>query len=93
MVSLHTFVCPNYATVTAPLRTLTHQGAERRWGPDTIDSFTKLKGILTDSKRMVYFDIREQTNIIVDASPVGLGAMLCQDGKSSLLSKSYSVRC
>jgi hypothetical protein len=72
---------PNYATLTAPLRILTHQDAEWKWGPDEINSFTKLKEVLADSSRMVYFDPRKQTDIIVDASPVGLGAMLCQDGK------------
>ena len=72
---------PNYATVTSPLRILTHQDAEWKWDSEEIASFMKLKSILCNSSMMAYFDPRKATDIIVDASPVGLGAMLCQDGK------------
>ena len=30
---------------------------------------------------MAYFDPRKKTVLLVDASPVGLGAVLTQDGK------------
>ncbi|XP_038063208.1 uncharacterized protein K02A2.6-like [Patiria miniata] len=72
---------PNYATVTNPLRALTHQDSKWKWEQEEISSFNELKSILTNTNVMVYFDPRKPTDIIVDASPVGLGAMLSQDGK------------
>ena len=82
---IHVHVCPDSSLTTQhslhPSVFFTHQDAEWKWGPDEINSFTRLKEVLADSSRMVYFDPRKQTDIIVDASPVGLGAMLCQDGK------------
>ena len=40
------------------------------------DSLTKLKELLIDSTALAYFDPNKQTTIYVDASPVGLGAIL-----------------
>ncbi|XP_038052408.1 uncharacterized protein LOC119725119 [Patiria miniata] len=72
---------PNYATVTNPLRALTHQDSKWKWEQEEISAFNELKSILTNTNVMVYFDPPKPTDIIVDASPVGLGAMLSQDGK------------
>ena len=72
---------PNYATITAPLRLLTRQGTPRKWEQEEQRALNELKEALVGDQVMSYFDPRKQTEIIVDASPVGLGGLLMQDGK------------
>ena len=48
------------------------------WTKEQDDSLTKLKELLIDSPALAYFDPNQQTTIYVDASPVGLGAILMQ---------------
>ena len=69
---------PNYARLTKPLRRLTHQTQEWRWTKEQDDSLTKLKELLIDSPALAYFDPNKQTTIYIDASLVGLGAILTQ---------------
>lgn len=72
---------PNYSTITAPLRDLTKNNVNFEWGKNQQESFETLKRDLTSDKVMAYFDATKQTVMIVDASPLGLGALLTQDGK------------
>jgi hypothetical protein len=44
-------------------------------------AFDKLKQSLTQTPVMAYFDPAKHTTVLVDASHVGLGAILTQDGK------------
>lgn len=69
---------PNYSTVTAPLRKLTCKKQEFKWELEQQSSFEMLKGVLGTYPIVAYFDMKKETEIIVDASPVGLGAMLVQ---------------
>ena len=51
----------------------------------------RLKNSPTSDDVMAYFDPRKKTVLLVDASPVGLGAVLTQDGKvNSYGSKAHS---
>ncbi|KAK3720930.1 hypothetical protein QZH41_014537, partial [Actinostola sp. cb2023] len=86
---------PEHATITAPLRILTRQDVPWKWGKEQQQSFNKLKEALTADKVMAYFDPTRDTEVLVDASPVGLGALLVQDGKSiSYASRALSdVEC
>ena len=71
----------NYADIVAPLSDLTHKGVEFKWQEIHQQALDQLKCSLTSDDVMAYFDPRKKTVLIVDASPVGLGAMLTQDGK------------
>ena len=44
-------------------------------------AFNDIKNALSDNVTTVYYDSRKQTEIIVDASPVDVGAILTQEGK------------
>ena len=44
-------------------------------------TLNKLKAALTGTGVMAYFDLNKDTNILENASPVGLGAVLTQNGK------------
>ena len=72
---------PEYATITAPLRALTKKETPWQWSDEQQDAFDKLKDSLTKSHVMSYFNPAQETKVIVDASPVGLGGILAQDGK------------
>lgn len=63
----------NFSTVTAPLRDLTCHAAKWQWTPQHQHAFDELKHRLTTSPTMAYFDPAKNTEILVDASPVGLG--------------------
>ncbi|GFO17916.1 hypothetical protein PoB_004442100 [Plakobranchus ocellatus] len=71
----------SYATITEPLRKLTRKSQPWRWGKAEGGAFKKLKEALTKVGVMAYFDPKKQTDILVDASPCGLGAMITQDGR------------
>ena len=69
---------PNYSTVTEPLRRLTKQDTKWEWKTEQQQSFDKLKSELVAYRVMSYFDPNKETMLIVDASPVGLAALLTQ---------------
>ena len=72
---------PNYASITAPLRTLTHQNVTWKWQTEQENALKNLQHKLTSDRVMAYFDQSKPTTVIVDASPSGLGALLTQDGR------------
>ncbi|GFR83013.1 transposon Ty3-G Gag-Pol polyprotein [Elysia marginata] len=69
------------STITEPLRKLTRNSQKWQWGKDQNKAFNKLKDKLTQVGVMAYFDPKKETEILVDASPCGLGAILTQQGK------------
>ena len=66
------------ATLTEPLRRLTKQGAKFDWGVDQENAFKTLKKKLTNAETLGYFDTEAKTQLITDANPVDLGAVLTQ---------------
>lgn len=72
---------PQYATLTAPLRRLTRKDVTWQWTATEQRAFDKLKEALAGADVMAYFDPQKHTEIFVDASPVGLGAILTQNNK------------
>eukprot|EP00794_Sanderia_malayensis_P021168 gene21168-biopygen14712 len=77
----------DYATVTEPLRRLTHKEEKFIWGTEQEEAYQKLKTALLSSPVMSYFDISKETVVLVDASPVGLSAILSQRKHGSNESK------
>ena len=67
--------------VPEPLRALTKKETPWQWSTEQQHAFDKLKDSLTKSHVMSYFNPAQETKVIVDASPVGLGGILAQDGK------------
>jgi transposase InsO family protein len=71
----------NYATLTAPLRELTKQDASWDWSDRHKQAFQDVKDALSTTATTAYFDPSKETTMLVDASPVGLAAVLSQDSK------------
>lgn len=72
---------PHYSTITEPLRALLKKRATWQWSQKQQDAFDQLKSALSSDTVMTYFDPNRKTEIIVDASPVGLAGIMLQEGK------------
>ena len=72
---------PNFATITAPLRILAKKNAKFEWTSTHQDAYDQLTSALSSAPCMAYFSKHKDTFITVDASPVGLSAILSQKTK------------
>ena len=72
---------PGYADITAPLRALTKEDVTWKWEQTEQEALDKLKKAFTGNQVMSYFDPFQATEVIVDASPIGLSALLVQNDK------------
>lgn len=69
---------PNLATMTAPLRELLKKEVKFRWTDQEKMAFENLKKALRSDVVLCFFNPRAESMLMVDASPVGLGAILLQ---------------
>ena len=68
----------NFSDVSQPLRDLTKKDCPFQWSEKHDQAFNKIKELLTNAKVMAYFDPNKETDLITDASPWGLSAILMQ---------------
>ena len=74
----------NYATLTHPLRNLLRKSVQWHWIDEHQKAFEMLKNALKVDTFLNYYDTSlERTEVICDASPVGVGAMLVQYKKNN----------
>ena len=78
MVNYSSRFIRNFSTLSEPLRRLTHKGQDFVWGEDQSKAFDSLKQALSSKPVIKYFDVNKESELLVDASPFGLGAMLIQ---------------
>ena len=83
---------PDLATTAEPLRRLTRKGVTFSWGNDQKEAFERVKQKLGDAETLAYFDGNAKTQVITDASPVGLGAVLIQEQKGKRRVIAYASR-
>ncbi|CAB3986289.1 Hypothetical predicted protein [Paramuricea clavata] len=70
---------PNYSNITESPRTLTKSDQPWTWTPQHQNAFDQLKHLLTNDTVLSYFNPNKEATIIVNASPVCLGTILCQN--------------
>ena len=68
----------NFASLTAPLRESTKKGTKWEWPKTEQEAFEKVKESLSADTAMTYWEIGRATEVIIDGSPLGLGAILVQ---------------
>lgn len=67
----------DFSSITAPLWALTRKKVKWEWTEECQKAFEMLK-LAVIQRAVGYFDKRWTTRLVVDASPVGLGAVLVQ---------------
>ena len=78
MVTYCSKFLPNFSTITDPLRKLLKKNTPWVWSDAQQQAFQELKDLLLSSKTLAFFDPSAYTEVITDASPVGLGAVILQ---------------
>jgi len=79
MISYCSRFVKGQADLTAPLRSLSRRSdAEFQWSTECDTAFEALKHQLCSPVTLAYYNPAKPTELIVDASPVGLGAILSQ---------------
>jgi len=73
---------PNFSDVSSPLRELTRKDTPFEWNQEHDEAFHKIKNLLTSETVMAYFDQTKETELVTDASPWGLSAILLQKSSS-----------
>lgn len=74
---------PNLSDLSAPLRRLTKKSARWQWGSEEQMAFDLLKKQLNRNLTNSYFDPNLRCELVVDAGPEGLDAILSQPRGSS----------
>lgn len=72
---------PMLADVSAPLRRLTRESVEYVWNKEAADAFNQIKQLVTQTPILRYYDPSEPLTIQCDASQLGVGCVLLQDGR------------
>ena len=81
------------ATKSEALRKLTRQSVPFVWTQKEEDAFQTLKDEISKAETLAYFDQKaDETRIIADAGPVGLGAVLVQKQKGEKRVIAYASR-
>lgn len=68
----------DYATLTYPLRILTQKDTPFMWNKKQEKAFSQIKACLQEDLKLSYFDTEKEPHVFVDASPVGVCAILAQ---------------
>jgi hypothetical protein len=77
----HRFV-RDFSSIAAPLHELTKKGVSFAWDPPQEEAFNTLKDKLTHAPLLQLPDFQKVFELKCDASDIGLGAVLLQEGKS-----------
>ena len=81
---------PNFSTAVAPISSLMSKESVFIWGPEQEAAFQTIKAEIKSPRMLHHFDPNKDTSIIVDASPVGLCAILNQDNPVLFVSRKLS---
>ncbi|GBM97753.1 hypothetical protein AVEN_144334-1 [Araneus ventricosus] len=81
MVNYLSKFLPNLSTLIAPLRELIKNNTIWLWNPSYDNISDRVKEQITKSPVLAFFDPKVESEIVVDTSPFGLGAVLQLRGK------------
>ena len=70
-----------YSDIIEPLTRLTKKTTEWHWGDDQEQAFMTLKSEITSDKILAHYNPDALPEIYTDGSPIGVSAILVQQGK------------
>ena len=71
----------NFSKIAKPMTALLKKDTKFKWTKECEDSFQELKKRLTTAPVLILPDIRKDFQVYCDASRLGLGGVLMQDGR------------
>jgi hypothetical protein len=81
LVGFYRHFVKDFSTIVAPLNALTKKGVPFSWGTTQENAFTMLKDKLTHAPLLQLPNFNKIFELECDASGIGLGGVLLQDGK------------
>ena len=81
LAGFYRYFVQEFSTIAAPLNELTKKGAPFHWGPTQENAFNLLKEKLTNAPLLQLPDFGKPFELKCDASRIGIGGVLIQDGK------------
>ena len=75
---------PNFSSIVSPISKMLgkyHDHVSLKWGSAPEEAFQAILREMKSPRMLQHFDPNKQTEVIVDASPVGLCALLTQEGR------------
>jgi hypothetical protein len=73
---------PNFSKITKPMTKLLEKEAKFKWSPQCKEAFLTLKKLLTTAPVLAQPDIKKSFDVYCDASDMGIGGVLMQDGRA-----------
>ena len=84
MIGFYRIHCKNLASVVSPMTELLNKGNTFNLSCECINAFAKSKSLLTSSPVLCAPDFDKEFKLAVDASDVGAGAVLLQEGDNKI---------
>ena len=76
--------CYNFSTIAEPLTTLLQKQKKFVWSTECQHAFEKIKSLLLSAPVLKAPDFKKPFKLQVDASDIGIGAVLLQEGRCSI---------
>jgi hypothetical protein len=77
----HRFI-PNFSKIAKPMTQLLEKEVKFKWSPQCEEVFLTLKKLLTTAPVLAQSDIEKPFDVYCDASGMGIGGVLMQDGRA-----------
>ena len=84
MVGFYRKFCHNFSTIVAPLTSLLQKNAKFIWSKSHDDAFNRIKDVLISRPVLSSPNFKKQFKLAVDASDVGIGAVLYQEDENNV---------
>ena len=81
MVNFISRFIPRFSTKLAPISNLLSKDLDFVWGPEQDHAFNTILEEIKSPRILCHFDPSKRTEITTDASPVGISAILSQEGR------------